>query len=799
MQNPDKFDDNAIVEINSDYDFFSRITFESILIHKDGVIIKANDNFARMLGYSSVGEIIDKNAFSFLTPESAEICKAKIKDNITDSYELRGVKKDGSVIDIELKVRLVRYMGEVLRAVIMRDITETKKTLAELKRSKEEAERANTVKSEFIANMSHEIRTPMNAIIGMSDILSMSGELDARTVSNVNIIKQAADSLLMLVNDILDISKIECGRLELECKEFNLEYLIEQVLSMFNSQSAARGIKLFLNCEADMPKTLKGDPGRLKQILVNLIGNAFKFTKDGEIILYITRGKTSSGKAELTFCVSDTGIGIEPEKIAYIFDRFTQADGSVTRKFGGSGLGLAISKMLVDKMGGKIWVESVPGRGSSFYFTAQFEVVQDRIFELKAAGDFKGHYALIVDDNATNLFILREMLQNFGFSVIEASNGFDGIEKLENFKGKNKFSVMIIDYMMPGISGAQTVRNIRLNKKYDELKIIILSSNDVIDERNELENMGVLVNFKPLTSSTLFNTLCAAFHDKIPSLNPPENELVNRGESHRAFGREKPSLKILLVEDNPLNQQVALKLLQLRGYCVFIADNGEAAIEALSRDRFDLVLMDVQMPVLDGLEAAARIRKGNPEHIQTDVPIIAMTASAMKGDRERCIASGMNAYISKPLDSEKLYEMIENFGNVQKKEIPQPSPAPALQCINKHLALKRLGHIESLYEEVCGLFIESAGQYMANMKTAFNGSNIETVARCAHSLKSLAGSVGAETLMTYCNEIESLTRYKEEFLYEFEAAYNRAETELKTVIDFLKEKSFESSLPLSKN
>jgi len=209
--------------------------------------------------------------------------------------------------------------------------------------------------------------------------------------------------------------------------------------------------------------------------------------------------------------------------------------------------------------------------------------------------------------------------------------------------------------------------------------------------------------------------------------------------------------------------------------------------------------MDVQMPVLDGLEAAARIRKGNPEHIQTDVPIIAMTASAMKDDRERCIASGMNAYISKPLDSEKLYEMIENFGNVQKKEIPQPSPAPALQCINKHLALKRLGHIESLYEEVCGLFIESAGQYMANMKTAFNGSNIETVARCAHSLKSLAGSVGAETLMTYCNEIESLTRYKEEFLYEFEAAYNRAETELKTVIDFLKEKSFESSLPLSKN
>ncbi|HOT76929.1 MAG TPA: response regulator, partial [Candidatus Wallbacteria bacterium] len=652
-----------------------------------------------------------------------------------------------------------------------------------------------TVKSEFIANMSHEIRTPMNAIIGMSDILSMSGELDARTASNINIIKQAADSLLMLVNDILDISKIECGRLELENNEFNLDYLIEQVLAMFNPQAVTKGIKLFLNCDADIPKTLKGDPGRLKQILVNLIGNAFKFTKAGEIILCITRGNNSGGKTELTFCVSDTGIGIEPEKVAYIFDRFTQADGSVTRKFGGSGLGLAISKMLVDKMGGKIWVESVHGRGSSFYFTAQFEVARNAIFAINPASDFKGRYALIVDDNATNLFILREMLQNFGFSVVEASNGFDAIEKLEKFQGKNKFSVLIIDYMMPGISGAQTVRNIKLNKSFDELKIIILSSNDVIDERKELENLGVLVNFKPLTSSALFNSLSAAFHDKIPSLNPPGREIFHDGEPPEKSAHAKKALKILLVEDNALNQQVALKLLQLRGYYVFIADNGKAAIEALGRERFDLILMDVQMPVLDGLETAAMIRKGNPQNMQTDITIIAMTASAMKGDRERCIASGMNAYISKPLDSEKLYEMIEKFGGVEKKEMPEPPAASALQCINRHLALKRLGHIESLYEEVCDLFIDSADKYMADMKTAFNTPDIEKVARSAHSLKSLAGSVGAETFMAYCNEIENLTRYKEEFQYEFETIYKKAETELKTVIDFLKKRTLEKTAP----
>ncbi len=623
-----------IIELSSDYNLFSELTFEGILIHDEGIIIKANDNMAQMLGLNSAADLIGKNALSFLTLESVKIVESKLKAGNFEPYELKAYKTDGSVIDIKLNVKKVSYKGKLMRAVAIRDISDHKKYIESLSIAKQAAEQANAVKSEFIANISHDIRTPMNAIIGMSEILLISPGLDRQAISNIEVIKQSANSLLMLINDILDISKMESGLLELENTEFDLNNLIEQVLSMFNPQAVKKGIKLYLNRDANIPEIVKGDADRLKQILINLIGNAFKFTEKGEITLSVSCIAFFSDTLEISFCVSDTGIGIEADKIECIFDRFAQADGSVTRKFGGSGLGLTICKTLAGKMGGSVWAESVFGYGSSFYFTCRFETVNNKIINDTANFASTGRRALTPDDGG------------------------------------------------------------------------------------------------------------AGEHDAV-----------------------KP-LKILLVEDNLFNQQVASKLLQLRGHSVSIADNGLIALNFLERDRFDIILMDIQMPILDGIQTARMIRNGDGSKIQKDIVIIAMTASAMAGDREQCIASGMNGYITKPLDSSRLFKIIERFGSmpVQDDDTPVLKTADEEGCINMAAALKRLGYIEELYEEVCSLFIKNADSYLLKMKAAAAEDNFKELSRNSHSLKSLSGSAGAEILMDYCLQIEKTAIYADQLI-----------------------------------
>lgn len=663
-----------IIELSSDYNLFSELTFEGILIHDEGIIIKANYNMARMLGFDSADDLTGKNALLFLTPESVKIVESKLKNDNFEPYEVQAYKTDGTLIHTELNARKVLYNGKIMRAVAIRDISNCKEYIKSLSQAKLAAEHANTVKSELIANISHDIRTPMNAIIGMCEVLLMSAGLDRQAVSNIEVIKQSANSLLMLINDILDMSKMESGLLELENTEFNLNDLIEQILSMFNLQAANKGIKLYLSLDAAMPQIIKGDAERLKQILVNLIGNAFKFTEKGEITISANLIAFSGDKVEISFCVSDTGIGIEADKLDRIFDRFTQADGTVSKKFGGSGLGLAICKILAGKMGGNIWAESVLGQGSSFYFTCRFETADNKTGKGTANLTSASHRVLIADDK----------------SVVKQAA------------------------------------------------------------------------VKPL--------------------------------------------KILLVEDNLFNQQVASKLLQLRGHDVSIANNGLIAIKLLEQKHFDIVLMDIQMPVLDGIQTTRMIRSGSSPKIQKDIAIIAMTASAMTGDREQCIASGMNAYIPKPLDSARLYEIVEKFGNLPAQNDDTPHlNAAAEGCVNMAAALKRLGYIEELYEEVCSLFIKNADNYLLKMKAAAAESDFNKLSRDAHSLKSLSGSAGAEILMDCCLQIEKATIFADQLIKnaaaessincgiciedkktEIDILLKKIEAEIKTAVNYIK-------------
>ncbi|MDD4929099.1 MAG: PAS domain S-box protein [Gallionella sp.] len=779
-----------------DQQFYTRSLIESnidaiITTDPSGIITDVNKQMETLTGCTR-DELIGAPFKGYFTdPERAEAgIKRVLSEKKVSNYELTARARDGKETVVSYNATTFYDRDRKLQGVFAaaRDVTERKRLDVELESAKSVAEKANLAKSEFLSSMSHEIRTPMNAIIGMS-YLTLKTELTPRQRDYIKKIRGSSQHLLSIINDILDFSKIEAGKLTVEYTEFNLENVLDNVANLIAEKASAKGLELVFDVDKNVPPKLVGDPLRLGQILINYCNNAVKFTEHGEVVIII-RLKEQTDRDVLVYCaVRDTGIGLNEEQKGRLFQSFSQADTSTTRKFGGTGLGLVISKKLAELMGGEVGVESMPGIGSTFWFTAKMgkSVVQPR--QRALSGDLMNQRVLVVDDNDNARLVLSDQLISMSFKVDQAASGKAALDAVKNAAVQGSpYTIVFLDWQMPGMDGIETAKRIRalpLAYMPHIMMVTAYGREEVIKGAEEAGIEDVLI--KPVNASVLFDGVARIMGKNIDAAR-------SNGEAPTDTFEQLATIRgahILLVEDNDLNQEVATELLTDAGFVVDLAENGQIALNKLSTTRYDIVLMDMQMPVMDGVTATREIRK---EARFNELPIVAMTANAMQEDRDKCMTAGMNDHVAKPIEPEDLWKALLKWIKPQHPTEPPVPPSTRhtdlpseIAGLDMALGLRRVLGKKSLYLSMLRKFATGQKHVIANIYRSLEDNDWSTAERTAHTLKGLCGNIGATDLQQLAEKIESSIKHRSQF-EEINARINDMIVPLENLIAQLEQK-----------